>query len=248
MKHHWIKSGWPLLLLPLLVMGRLNIPQNRIEEKPESGTITGKVVYLGGTVQKVKNVIMDENTCGNHDILDESLLTGPEGGLRWAVVRIKGPVPDGKTWDDVHEIPVLDQKGCTFRPHVLVAGPGQPVVVANDDPTLHNVRTVSMFNAVYSKAQIYLPGTPPPRDTVRFDEPEPVKVVCDVHGWMQSWIYVNETPYATVTGEDGSFRLTGVPPGKYTLETWHEKLGKQQQTITVQPGSNTEVTFRYKAL
>src|SRR3546814_17564655 len=50
-----------------------------------------------------------------------------------------------------------------------------------------------------------------------------VRVECDAHGWMLAWIYVADSPYYALTGEDGSFSLTDVPPGDYTLVTWQDR-------------------------
>ena len=50
---------------------------------------------------------------------------------------------------------------------------------------------------------------------------------CDVHGWMNAYVGVLEHPYFAVTDKDGKFTLKGLPPGTYTIEAWHEKLGTQ---------------------
>jgi len=36
-----------------------------------------------------------------------------------------------------------------------------------------------------------------------------------------------------VTAADGTFTIKGLPPGTYTIEAWHEKLGTQTMTVTV---------------
>ncbi len=247
MKRNIFKTtGWLLGIIAILAFGQSYTAAK--QTLPEYGSISGKVIYKGGSVHKLKSVIMDENTCGKHDILDESIVSATDGGLQWAVVSIEGDVPGGIGWSDIKEVPVLDQKGCTFLPHVLVAGVNQPVAIVNQDHTLHNVRTVSMFNDVFSKAQIYFPGGPEPHDTTSFAEAEPVKVVCDVHGWMEAWVYVAETPYAVVTDENGNFTLNNVPPGHYTLDVWHEKLGNQKISVTVKSGETAHAAFTYDSL
>ena len=50
-------------------------------------------------------------------------------------------------------------------------------------------------------------------------------VQCDLHEWMIGSVFVHDSPYAALTAEDGSFSISDVPPGEYTLKTWHEILG-----------------------
>ena len=47
--------------------------------------------------------------------------------------------------------------------------------------------------------------------------PGTVRVDCDAHGWMEGWIYVVDNPYYAITGADGKFTITDVPPGNYKL-------------------------------
>ena len=73
-----------------------------------------------------------------------------------------------------------------------------------------------------------------------------IPVKCDQHGWMSAYIVVAEHPYYAVTDDRGAFRLRDVPPGRYTLEAWHEKLGTQTQTVTVGDGESASITFEFK--
>ncbi len=212
------------------------------------GNIKGKVVYEGGHVQKVLSVIKDEHTCGAGDVVDESLVTSEDGEIQWAVVSIASEIKGGKGLDALQSDRTLNQEGCVFTPHVLLVGVNQKMTINNLDKTLHNVRTVSFMNDVVNKVQMYLPNMPQPSDTVIFKEPEVVEVVCDVHGWMKSYVHVVEHPYYSITNEEGAFELTNVPPGTYTLKVEHEKLGVLEQSVEVKAGETTEVSFSYKAV
>jgi hypothetical protein len=79
-----------------------------------------------------------------------------------------------------------------------------------------------------------------------FTVPEYIPVGCDVHGWMNATIAVVDNPYAVVTGADGSFELTDVPAGTYTLEFWHAELGQQTVSVTVEAGATATVNAEFK--
>ena len=80
--------------------------------------------------------------------------------------------------------------------------------------------------------------------TETFKEPESVRLSCDVHGWMQGWLIVEDNPYYAVTDEKGAFKLTDVPPGDYEVKVWQEKLGEATQKVTVKPGADTDRELR----
>jgi hypothetical protein len=63
---------------------------------------------------------------------------------------------------------------------------------------------------------------------------------------MGGWIFVASNPYFDVTAADGTFKLPAVPPGKYTLEVWHETLGKQTQRVEVKPGDTATADFEFE--
>ena len=73
-----------------------------------------------------------------------------------------------------------------------------------------------------------------------------VKCACNVHPWMLAYIGVVEHPLFATTGEDGSFTISGVPAGHYTVEAWHETFGTQTQTVSVQDGGTGSVEFTFK--
>ena len=60
---------------------------------------------------------------------------------------------------------------------------------------------------------------------------------------MQAWVYVLWHPYYALTASDGSFRISGVPPGEYELVAWQEHLGERTTTVKVEAGKTTKLTF-----
>jgi len=69
---------------------------------------------------------------------------------------------------------------------------------------------------------------------------------CDVHGWMNAYVGVLDHPYFAVSGADGKFSMKTLPPGTYTIEAWHEKLGTQEQKVTIGEKETKEVNFTFK--
>ena len=67
---------------------------------------------------------------------------------------------------------------------------------------------------------------------------------CDVHPWMFAWVSVFDSPYFCVSDKDGKFVIKNVPPGKYTVEAAHRKLGTQTQDVEVKD-SDVTVNFSF---
>ena len=136
----------------------------------------------------------------------------------------------------------LDQKGCHYSPHVLGIQVGQPLQVVNSDNTLHNVHAMPNANREFNQGQP-VPGM---KNSVTFTAPEVmIPFKCDVHGWMHAYVGVMDNPYFAVTQDGGKFELT-IPPGTYTIEAWHEKLGTQTQMVTVGAKETKDVAFTFK--
>jgi plastocyanin len=149
---------------------------------------------------------------------------------------------EGKTFDRPQLAVVLDQKGCRFVPRVLGIQAGQTFKVTNSDPVTHNVHPIAKMNREWNQSQS--PDDPPLER--RFARPEVmVRVKCNVHSWMRSWVGVLDHPYFAITGPDGSYEINNLPPGEYTLEAWHETLGTQEQKVKVDAQGKASAMFRF---
>ena len=73
-----------------------------------------------------------------------------------------------------------------------------------------------------------------------------IRVKCNVHSWMRSWVAVMEHPYFAVSGDDGTFSMSNVPPGEYAVEAWHETLGTQTMPARVDASGKVELEFSFK--
>lgn len=126
--------------------------------------------------------------------------------------------------------PVMDQTGLVFKPHVLPILAGTTVQFLNSDDVRHNIFSPS---AVGDKFNL---GTYPKGEVRRkaFSKLGEVVCLCNVHAEMSAYILALQNPFFAVTGKDGAYRIEGVPPGKYELKTWHEKIKKApSRAITV---------------
>jgi hypothetical protein len=140
---------------------------------------------------------------------------------------------------------VLDQRGCMYEPHVLALMVNQPLEVRNDDATIHNVHPESKANESWNRSQT--PGAPPL--TTSFAKPElAIRVECNVHPWMRSYMFVFAHPYYAVTSTAGTFELKNLPAGTYTIEAWQEKYGVQDQTVTVGAKASKNISFAFHAV
>ena len=79
------------------------------------------------------------------------------------------------------------------------------------------------------------------------DADQIIKLKCDVHPWMTAYVLVASNPFFAVTGDDGSFKITGLPAGSYTVEAWHERYGAKTAQITVADGKPAEASFQFEA-
>jgi plastocyanin len=138
----------------------------------------------------------------------------------------------------------IDQKQCRYTPHVFGMRVGQPLEIINSDPTLHNIHATPKANSEFNTGQ----PIQNMKTTHTFDQPEVmVPFKCDVHGWMNAFVGVLPHPYFATTSDDGKFNLNTVPPGTYTVEAWHERLGPMTQSVTIGPSETKDITFTFKA-
>jgi plastocyanin len=208
------------------------------------GNITGTIM-LEGEPPAAESIRMNSDpkcvTEAGDDTLTEYYLVGDSGGLGNVFVYVKEGL-EGQSFPPATETVILTQDGCRYRPHVFGVQVGQTVQIVNDDPTLHNVHATPSANEEFNMGQP-VEGMKSDRT---FTTPEiMVPFQCDVHGWMNAYVGVLAHPFFGVTGTDGAFDLSGLPPGDYVVEAWHEELGTQTQNVTVGEGATAELSFTF---
>lgn len=207
-----------------------------------TGSVTGTVRIAGKPpTRPLLPVFKHEEVCGK-GVVDDRLVVSQAGGVRWAVVTIEG-VPAGTPSAVTDPSVVLDNVGCRFSPHVLVAEVGQTLELHNSDPILHNADARRGPETVFNLAL-------PPNRMARqkLDRPGTLAVTCDVrHSWMSGFVVVAENPFHTTTDAFGAYQIDDVPAGTYTIRFWHEELGTKEQTVTIEPGQVAVLDLVYPA-
>ena len=208
--------------------------------------ITGTVT-LNGTPPAEKPItpLKDDPTCGKSYTempTTHFFVVGPNKELADVIVLLKGV--GGKSTGASAPPVVIDQKSCLYEPQIIAIQTNQKLLVRNSDPVLHNVHSTPAIPANKEENQAQMPGAPD--ITMAFPAAENfLRFKCDVHPWMFAWVTVIDSPYFAVTGKDGNFKISNVPPGKYTVSALHRKAAPAgvDKEIEVKEGAPAKVDF-----
>jgi hypothetical protein len=224
-----------LSLFAVLPVGSIALAATyEVAPVPDGGTIKGKVMYRGSVPTKTVLPTKDKETCGGPR-KDPLVIVGPGGEVQDVVVHLK-EIAKGKDWPKVSGKPQIDNLKCVFHPHVQVVRVG-PIDVHNSDPVLHNTHGYYGKDTAFNVALPVQGG----RVSKILRRPGVVRVDCDAHGWMEGWVYVTPNPYYSLTGADGTFTISDVPPGNYTLTVWQEHVGIVEMPVSVKAKESVQV-------
>jgi hypothetical protein len=218
-----------------------------VSQAADSASISGKAAF-DGTAPKPKKIKTDADPkCAemhaDSPLVGEEVVVNGNGTLKNVFVYIKSGL-EGKTFETPKTPVEINQEGCHYRPHVFGMMAKQPLKIVNSDDTLHNI------HAMPTKSKEFNIGQPNKgMETMRtFAEPEVmVHFKCDVHPWMSAYAGVLNHPFYSVSGEDGTFAIKGLPAGEYEVVAWHEKYGEQSQKIKVGDGEAKAIDFKFTA-
>lgn len=223
-------------------------PDAKRVDPATAGTVTGRVAIEGPVPANAPLAFAGDPICerahkGGTGGATAETFVSEQGGLGNVFVYVKDGL--GQYYFDVPSEPVkLDQRGCMYQPHVFGVRVGQNVEIVNSDATGHNVHALPNTNQEFNFSQ----PIQNQKDARFFTAPEVmVHFKCDMHNWMSAYAGVVDHPYFAVTTPGGRFELKQLPPGTYTIEAWHEKLGAVTERVTLAEKGSAEVSFTFKA-
>jgi plastocyanin len=204
-------------------------------------TVKGAVKF-DGTAPKPSKIDMSQDpACKGANEAENIVVSG--GDLANVFVYVKDGL--GNRAFDVPKDPVvLDQSGCKYHPHVLGVMAGQTVQIKNDDQTTHNIHPTPKDNREWNESQ---PPSSPAIEKNFAREEIMLPVKCNQHPWMKMYVSVVKSPFYAVTDKSGKYEIKGLPPGDYTIAFVHEKLGEQDQKVTVAAKETKTVDQNFKA-
>ena len=203
-----------LLLLPLLPLAA------------SAAGITGRVALPAARTAPVMNQ--------RYEIVSRAgvLATNPP----LAVVYLEGDFPAPAAPATVS----LPQKDFAFVPALLAIRVGTRVEFPNLDDTFHNIFSYSPAKR-FDLGRYRPDEKPVPVQT--FDTPGLVTLRCDIHEHMRGLVLVLPTPHFVLTAADGRYRLTGLPPGRYTLKVWLDSRTTLSRPVDLAADSALSVDF-----
>ncbi len=142
-----------------------------------------------------------------------------------AVVEL---VPDAAGATPPSRVPleaVIDQRHETFIPLVSLIRKDGHVIFTNNDTTMHEVYSFSaikQFEFEIDEGQHSDPGV--------FNLPGVAAIGCNIHDQMITYVYVADSPFATITDASGHARFSDIPAGSYHAHIWHPRLPPGEAT------------------
>lgn len=187
------------------------------------GNLTAKFVVTGKAPTPAKlDVNKDQQFCGKHGLVDETVVVGKDGGLANVVVYLTPAIGQKVPANPNLKLPAevkIDNKNCRFAPHILVMTTDQKLVIGNSDPVGHNSKADLFANAPFNDL---IPANGSVTKTLQKAERVPAGISCNIHPWMKGYLVVRDNPYVGVTDEEGNLKIDGIPAGEWAFTVWHE--------------------------
>jgi len=244
MKHSLLISSLALGL----VMGTSTTyaAKYKVVEVKDGGSITGKVTFTGkDPAPKVFAVTKDLDVCGKGDRLLDFVKV-KDGALSDVVVYIT-KIKEGKAFNDDEAKGAVDQKACAFDPFIQIMHNKSDFTAKNSDAVSHNIHTYEiMGRAKKTVFNISQPDMGEITKKIKLKRGAGMKIECDQHDFMHGFAFVAKNPYYALVAEDGTYKIEGVPAGKYKIKAWHGTLGEKKGKVEVTAGGEANANFEYK--
>ena len=159
--------------------------------------------------------------------------------LRDTIVYIENVT---NSFEPPQEHAVMDQKNMAFIPHILPLLKGTTVDFLNSDMVQHNVYSP---DAIADNVNLgtWLKGEV---RSFTFNKLGIASMRCNVHVDMLAYVPVLQNPYFARVNNDGSFSITNLPEGKYTIKLWNERYKAEDRQVEVMANVSATVEFELK--
>ena len=206
-----------------------------------AASVSGTVKFDGAAPKAAKIDMSQDANCAGSNTAENIVVSG--GHLENVFIYVKDGLGN-RTFALPADSVTLTQSGCKYKPHVLGVMVGQTIKIVNGDPTTHNIHPTPKDNREWNESQ---PPQSAPLEKTFAREEIMLPVKCNQHPWMRMYVNVVKNPFYAVTGPDGKFEIKGLPPGDYTIAFVHEKLGEQDQKVTLAPKDSKTVDATFKS-
>jgi len=196
------------------------------------GSVSGTIKLDGVVKTDTTPITLDQKVCGTHV---PSAIDATPNGLGDVIVW----VADAKTGK---QLPImrrieLSSEDCQLDPRVQATVSGSTVNVFNDDKALHKLVFLDAATGDTIQRMPFFNNGQVVASEKLAKHSGIVEVRCAQHPWTRAYIATFDHPYFAVTEKDGKFTIDSLPPGKYTVNVWHEGM-KQPLTQQVQVDAN----------
>jgi hypothetical protein len=240
-----------LLTLATLALLAIAVGTASTQEKPNykptgsEGTILGTISFIGTPPKPLRIDMAADPICYsvNPDPTTDWIVVN-DHKLASVVIYVRSESLDAYSFDAPSADVTLEHNGCRYMPHVLGMQTNQTLKIFNRDPTPQNTHAMPKNNPDWNQSQPVGSGAL----EFRFRSPEVfVPMKDNQHPWEKAYVGVFSHPFFSVSGIDGSYKISGLPPGQYTVVAWHEKLGEQTVAVFLAGSEQRNLDFTFKA-
>ncbi|MBE9475585.1 MAG: hypothetical protein IME92_00470 [Proteobacteria bacterium] len=246
MKNLFTKSAMTLAMLGMATAA--SAKGYKEVEVSDGGSFVG-TVSAGAAEAETRSytISKDPEICGEGSREVPFVQINDTGMLMNAVVFLTD-VDEGKAFNKDEINLTLTQEKCEFAPALGVMANKGELTAINSDHTLHNIHTYEQIGK--ARRTVMNVSQPNAGDevtkVVKLRRGNGMKVECDAHDFMHSFVYVAKNPYYSVVNADGGFSIDGIPAGTYEVVMWHGFLGEVEVgEVTISAGGEATMELTY---